>query len=328
MRPAILQFTGMAGQLAQRLKYHFECYPISSLEDVLELPDNIRKSIRAVALSGMNTLDGEIVTALPSLEIVSCYGVGYDGVDAADAARRGIIVTHTPDVLNDEVANTAIALLLATTRKIVAYDKYVRQGRWAAEGSPPLTHGLAGKTVGIVGLGRIGTTIAAKLGVFNCEIVYHARNRRDNVDFRYYEDLEEMARACDALIIVIPGGPSTRHMISRKVLESLGSQGTLINIARGSVIDEKALVECLQSGTLGAAGLDVFENEPHVPSALISMDSVILLPHVGSATLETRSAMAELAVNNLVSWFESGKVLSPVPECRDVAAVRADQNHK
>ena len=214
--------------------------------------------IRGIATPGQ--ADRSIMDACPNVEIISSFGVGYDGIDAQYAKDRGIIVCNTPGVLNDEVANTAITLLLATTRRFIAYDRYLRDGRWLAEGDPPLTRGLAGKTIGILGLGRIGAAIAEKLAVFHCNVVYHARNQRDDQPYRYFADLVEMASACDAIIVITPGGASTHNIINRAVLDALGPQGTLINVARGSVVDEEALVSAIAEERLGAAGLDVFAN--------------------------------------------------------------------
>ena len=259
---------------------------------------------------------------LPNLKMITCYGVGYDNIDAEACAKKGIVVTHTPDVLNDEVANTAIALLLATDRRIVAYDRYIREGRWKAEGGPPLTRGLRDKVVGMVGFGRIGQTIADKLKVFGADIVYHARSDK-NLPQRYYADLVEMARDADILIVITPGGPETRHLVSKEVIEALGPEGTLVNVARGSVVDEAALVDALAEGRLGAAGLDVFEAEPNVPERLFDLDQVVLAPHIGSATRETRAAMGGLAVQNAVSFFRDGTVKTPVPECRAIAKTAA-----
>ena len=289
----------------------------AGVEDVVK---DHGEEIEAVFTDGHLGVPARVVEKLPRLKIVSCYGVGYDNIDAEACASRGIVVTHTPDVLNDEVANTAIALLLATTRRIVAYDRYIREGRWENEGGAPLTRGLSGKRVGMVGFGRIGQTIADKLAVFGCEVAYHARSDK-GVENEYYADLTEMARACDILIVITPGGPETRHLVSREVMEALGPEGTLVNVARGTVVDEAAMVELLGSGKLGAAGLDVFEEEPKVPEALFEMDNVVLAPHVGSATEETRAAMGDLAVDNLIDFFDRGTVRTPVPECREIATI-------
>jgi lactate dehydrogenase-like 2-hydroxyacid dehydrogenase len=320
-KPDILLVAGMADELADLLKPHFTAHRVAGADDAIKLPAELRNQIRGVITAGGAGVTPKLIENFPALEIVSCYSVGYDGVDAKNAASKGITVTHTPDVLNDEVANTAIALLLATTRRIVAFDKYVRQGRWSKEGPAPLTRGLAGKKVGIVGMGRIGMAIAEKLAAFKCEIVYHNRTRRPELDFRYYGDLEAMATDCDILIVMTPGGPATRNLIDARIMAALGPEGTLINVSRGSVVDEKELVSALEAGRLGAAGLDVFAHEPEVPAELIAMDNVVLLPHIGSATEETRAAMRALSVENLVSWYKTGKAVTPVPEC---AHLRAD----
>ena len=315
-RPQILLYGPMSGEVRERLAQHFVIREWPGSEHAEPFLAEHAPSIAGVATGGDIGLPNEIIDALPALRIIAGYGVGYERIDAGHAAERGILVTHTPDVLNDEVSNTTIALLLAVTRRIVAYDRYAREGRWAREGSPPLAHGIAGKRVGMVGLGRIGMTIAQKLGVFGCEVVYHSRNRRDDVSFQHYPDLIAMAGGCDILIVITPGGAATRHLVDRPVIDALGPKGTFINVGRGSVVDERELVAALAEGRLGAAGLDVFEDEPNIPPELISMDNVVLLPHVGSATVETRSAMAGLVIDNLVSFFENGKAITPVPECR------------
>lgn len=255
------------------------------------------------------------IDRMPSLKIISSFGVGYDGVAADYAASKGILACHTPDVLSDEVANTTIALILTTMRRMVEQDRYLRAGNWESKGNAPLTHGLGGKKVGIVGLGRIGLAIAHKLSVFNCDVVYHSRNKKPDTSLTYFGNLVEMADACDVLVAITPGGPATDKLINRKVMNALGPQGTLINVARGSVVDEAELILALQEGRLGSAGLDVFEAEPKVPQALIDMDHIVLTPHIASATVETRQAMSDLVVANLVEYFEKGTPVAPVPEC-------------
>ena len=272
--------------------------------------------IEAVALGMGGSCRADMIDRLPNAKVISNYGVGYDSVDAEHAATKGVLVTHTPTVLDDEVANTAILLLLATDRKLIAYDRYVREGRWEREGAPPLTCGVRDRLVGIVGLGRIGSTIAEKLeGAFGARIAYHGRSEKD-VPYEYYADLTEMARAADALIVVTPGGPETEKLVDREVIEALGPGGTLVNVARGTVVDEAALVDALQSGKLGGAGLDVFENEPHVPDALKRMENVVLTPHIGSATEETRRAMGDLVVDNIIAVLSGEQPRTPVPESR------------
>jgi lactate dehydrogenase-like 2-hydroxyacid dehydrogenase len=233
------------------------------------------------------------------------------------ALQRGITVSHTPGVLNDEVANTAIMLWLAVSRQLVGADAYVRAGRWAREGFYPLTRSVQGRRVGILGLGRIGQAIADRLAVFDAEIVYHARSEKV-VEYRYYNDLTEMAQHCGVLICITPGGAGTHHIVNAQVMDALGPEGILINVSRGSVVDEPAMVSALAEGRLGGAGLDVFEDEPNVPKALFAMGNVVLQPHVGSGTVETRQAMGDLTCDNLIRFFKDGKALTPVPECTDL----------
>jgi lactate dehydrogenase-like 2-hydroxyacid dehydrogenase len=270
--------------------------------------------IRGVATStGHGGTNGSLFDQLPKLEILASFGVGYDNVDVAEAARRGIIVTNTPDVLNDEVADLALGLLLATVRQLPQSDRYLRQGSWL-EGSFPLTATLRGRKVGIVGLGRIGKAIAQRVEAFGLTVMYHGRSQQADVPYPYAPTIVGLAEAVDVLIVIIPGGAATKHMIDAAVLKALGPEGILINVARGSVVDERALIEALRSGTILSAGLDVFEDEPRVPQELIEMDHIVLLPHVGSATVHTRSAMGKLVADNLVSWFTGKGPMTPVPE--------------
>ena len=269
--------------------------------------------IRGIATTNFFGAPAELIDACPRLEIISSIGVGTDSLDVDHARRRGVIVTNTPDVLNDDVANLAIALLLAATRKIVSYDRFVREGRWVREGDPPLTRGIVGRQIGMVGIGRIGQAIAHKLGVFGCGIAYFARNERPELPYRYYADLPQMARESAALIVIVPGGSETEKLVDRSVLDALGPDGILVNVARGSVVDEPALVAALQEGRLGGAALDVFVDEPHVPEALFTMENVVLQPHQGSATVETRRAMADLMLANLAAHFAGRPLPSALP---------------
>ncbi len=315
MKRPLLTIGRLTPRMTARLADHFTVHALAGADEQALLDAHGGDIVGVATTSGFPV---RLFDALPKLEIISNYGVGYDSIPAAEAASRGIVVTHTPNVLNDEVANTAIALMLATSRRIVAYDKYVRAGQWKSEGDAPLTRGLAGKTVGILGLGRIGKAIAEKLAVFHCTVVYHTRTEKPGEPYRYYADLTEMARDCDYLVVITPGGAGTAKLVDRKVLEALGPDGTLINVARGTVIDEAEMVAALQDGRLGAAGLDVFEKEPHVPEALFALDNVVLVPHVGSATVETRQAMGDLVVDNLIDWFGKGAAITPVPECKHI----------
>lgn len=302
----------MAARLAERFTVHKD-WEAPGLEGIL---DAHADNIVAVATFGATGIDAPTMARLPALQVISNYGVGYDGVDVPAAIERGIPVSHTPGVLDADVANLAIALMLAVTRRIVRDDAWVRSGNWKARGNAPLTRSIEGMKVGMVGLGRIGETIARKLeAAFDCNVSYHTRNRRSDVERPYHASLVEMAAAVDCLVVITPGGASTRHLVNREVLDALGPEGMLINVARGSVVDEGELVAALAEGRLGSAGLDVFEDEPNVPEALVAMENVVLLPHVGSATVETRRAMGNLTVDNILTWFDQGRLLSPVPEC-------------
>jgi lactate dehydrogenase-like 2-hydroxyacid dehydrogenase len=270
-------------------------------------------SIRAIAGGIKGRMDGAWLSRLPKLEFVANFGVGYDGVDAAWCGRNGVIVSNTPDVLTDEVADLAVALLLATVRQLPQADAYLRRGEWL-KAPFPLTTTLRERKVGIVGLGRIGKAIAARLKPFGVSISYHGRSPQADVPYAYHASLVDMARSCDVLLSMAPGGAETHHMINAEVLKALGPQGILINVGRGTVVDEQALIEALKAGTILSAGLDVFEDEPRVPQALIDIPHVVLLPHVGSASHHTRRLMGQLVVDNLVSWFSGKGPLTPVPE--------------
>jgi lactate dehydrogenase-like 2-hydroxyacid dehydrogenase len=267
--------------------------------------------IRGIQTTGGHGADAKLMDALPKLEIIACFGVGVDAVDLDAARQRHVIVTNTPDVLNECVADLAMGLTLASLRSISLGDRYVRAGSWL-KAPLPLAQHVGGKIMGILGYGRIGKAIAKRAEAFGMRIVYHGRNPQAGVAHRYYAKLTDMARDCDVLMVICPGGAATYHMVDAEVLAALGPEGTLINVARGSVVDEQALVKALANGSLGAAGLDVFEDEPKVPQALFGMDHVVLQPHVGSATHETRKAMGDLTVDNLRAHFSGKPVLTPV----------------
>ncbi|MEO6015734.1 MAG: 2-hydroxyacid dehydrogenase [Polaromonas sp.] len=276
----------------------------------------VASGIRAIAGGGESKVPRTLMAQLPALEIISIFGVGYDGVDVAAALERNIPVTHTPGVLNDEVADLAIGLMLSVARRIPLADRYVRAGRWGSEGAMPLSRKVSGARLGIVGLGRIGQAIAKRAEAFGMSIAYTARNEKFGLGYRFYSTAQALAGAVDFLIVITPGGAGTRHMINAEVLQALGPQGYLINVARGSVVDEAALVTALQSGVIAGAGLDVFEKEPHPSEALWALDNVVLTPHIASATRETRQAMADLAANNLQAHFAGLPLPSAVPECQ------------
>ena len=250
----------------------------------------------------------------PKLEQVSSFGVGYDHIDAKWAGTHGIVVTNTPEVLNEEVADTAIGLLLCTVREFPQSERFLRAGKWP-QGQYPLTKAtLRDRTVGMVGMGRIGKAIAGRLEAFGVPVVYHSRNPQSGVTYKYYPKLPDMARDVDTLMVIVPGGASTQNMINAEVLKALGPSGVLINMARGSVVDEPALIEALKNRTIYSAGLDVFANEPHVPKELMEMDHIVLFPHLGSSTEVTRAAMDQLVVDNLLAWASGKPPLTPVPE--------------
>jgi lactate dehydrogenase-like 2-hydroxyacid dehydrogenase len=270
---------------------------------------------RAIAMTGGHArLDEAYMRQFPNLEVISSFGVGYDNIDAKAAARLGVIVTNTPGVLDDEVADTTIGLMIMTVRQLPQSERYLRAGQWSAKGNFPLSPSLRGRTVGILGLGRIGKAIATRVSGFGLPIAYHSRHEQVDVPSRYYSSLIDMAKAVDILIVIAPGGPGTRHIINAEVLKALGPDGVLINVARGSLVDEKALIEALRNKTILAAGLDVFENEPSVPQELIALDNAVLLPHVGSASVITRRAMAQCVVSNVLAWADGKPPLTPVPE--------------
>jgi lactate dehydrogenase-like 2-hydroxyacid dehydrogenase len=249
--------------------------------------------------------------ALPDLRAVANYGVGYDNVDVEEATRRGIVVSNTPDVLTDAVADLSVALVLDVLRQVSAADRFVRRGEWAEGKRFPLTREVRGSVVGILGLGRIGQAVAERLEPFGARIGYHSRSPKD-VAWTYHATASELARASDVLVVLTPGGAETHHLVDAAVLDALGPEGFLVNVARGSVVDEVALVAALEEGRLAGAGLDVFADEPNVPAALLGRDDVVLLPHVASATVQTREAMATLVLDNVASFLKTGKLVTPV----------------
>jgi hydroxypyruvate reductase len=271
--------------------------------------------IRAICGSGESKVSAELMAQLPALQIVSIMGVGYDGVDVAAAKARGVLVTHTPDVLNDDVADLALALALNVARRIPQADRYLRDGKWPA-GPVPLATKLSGARMGIVGMGRIGQAIAERARGVGDAHAEAARSAKPGLPYTFHDQVAALAAQSDFLVVITPGGAATRKLIDAKVLAALGPKGYLINVARGSVVDETALIAALQAGTIAGAALDVFENEPQVPEALRALDNVVLTPHIGSATTATRHAMANLAFENLRAFFAGGTPPTPVPECR------------
>ena len=270
--------------------------------------------IRAIAAGGESKVGAALIAQLPKLEIISVMGVGYDGIDVAAAKAQGVVVTHTPNVLNDDVADLAIALMLAWARQLPKADRFVRAGDWS-KGALPLGRKMSGARIGIVGMGRIGQAIAHRAAAFGMSIGYTARSAKTNLPYAFHADALELAASSDYLVAITPGGAGTRKLIDAEVMKALGPQGCIVNVARGSVVDETALIAALKDGTIAGAALDVFESEPNVPQALREMDNVVLTPHIGSATTETRRAMGKLAFDNLHAKLTGKPLLTPVPEC-------------
>jgi lactate dehydrogenase-like 2-hydroxyacid dehydrogenase len=275
----------------------------------------IADRIRAIVVAYTNErISPEFMQRFPRLEQISSFGVGYDHVDAKWAGAHGIIVTNTPEVLNEEVADTALGLLLCTIREFPQAERYVRAGKWPQAQYPLTKATLRDRTVGMVGMGRIGKAIARRLEAFGVPVVYHSRNPQSGVSYKYYSNLIDMARDVDTLLVIVPGGPTTANMINADVLQALGPRGVLINMARGSVVDEPALIAALKNRTIYSAGLDVFAKEPNVPKELLEMDHIVLFPHLGSSTEVTRAAMDQLVVDNILAWAARKPPLTPVPE--------------
>lgn len=272
--------------------------------------------IRAIAASGDSKVPASLIARLPALEVVAVMGVGYDGVDVPAAKAAGATVSHTPDVLNDDVADLAIGLMLCASRQLPQADRWVREGRWLAQGPMPLARKMSGARLGIVGMGRIGQAIAQRAAAFSMDIAYTARSAKPALPWAFVPSVVELAGRSDFLVLITPGGAGTRHLVDAAVLRALGPQGILVNVARGSVVDETALVEALEQGVIGGAALDVFEDEPRVPDRLLALPQVVLAPHIGSATAATRRAMADLAFANLEAALAGRPLPSAVPECR------------
>jgi lactate dehydrogenase-like 2-hydroxyacid dehydrogenase len=269
--------------------------------------------VRAIACA-QGQMSASLLERFPKLEIVASFGVGYDNVDVKYAAAHGITVTNTPEVLTEEVADTALGLLLCTVRELPRAERHVRSGLWAKQGFPLSKATLRNRTVGIVGMGAIGQAIARRLDAFGVPVVYHTRKPRPEVSYRHYPKLIDMARDVDTLMVIVPGGAATANLINAEVLDALGPNGIVINMARGSVVDEPALIKALQDKRIMAAGLDVYVKEPEVPQALIEMENVVLLPHVGSASVFTRDKMDQLVADNILAWAAGKPPLTPVPE--------------
>jgi lactate dehydrogenase-like 2-hydroxyacid dehydrogenase len=310
----ILMTAPMLPVVIEALESRFTLHRLWEQDDKDAFLAEVGPRIRGVATSTLfGRVGAELIDRLPQLEIIASFGVGYDNVDAALAAERGILVTNTPGVLDDEVADLTIGLLLATIRQIPQAERFLRDGQWPA-GHYPLSPTLRGRMVGILGLGNIGKAIARRLEGFGVAIAYHGRHAQPGVAYAYHATPVALAGACDVLIAIVPGGGATRHLVDAEVLKALGPDGVLINVARGSVVDEAALIAALRDGTILAAGLDVYAHEPQVPQALLDLPNAVLLPHIASGSVHTRNAMGQLVADNLIGWFEARRPLTPVGE--------------
>jgi lactate dehydrogenase-like 2-hydroxyacid dehydrogenase len=298
-----------------RLEAFVKLHVLERAEDADALIVDAGPHVRAAVVTGAPAaLTGATMAKLPGLELVASFGVGYDNIDTAYAAAHGITVTNTPDVLTEEVADTTIGLLLCTLREFPQAERYLRAGKWM-QASYPLTNAtLRNRTVGIVGMGRIGKAIARRLDAFLVPVVYHSRSRQPDLPYRHYPKLVDMARDVDTLIVMTPGGAATRNLIDAEILDALGPDGVLINMARGTVVDDRALIAALKERRIYSAGLDVFLNEPEVPSEYLEMEHIVLFPHLGSATVHTRARMEDLVVDNVAAWAAGRPPLTPVPE--------------
>ncbi len=316
-KPALLQTGPMMPLIERQLVEAFEVHKAATpagLEDALAKASSRIEAICTGGHTGVKT-DAALIARLPQLKVISNFGVGYDSIDANAAAKRGIIITNTPDVLNEEVADTALGLLLMTVRELGQAEQYLRAGKWATDGDYRLSPAsLRDRKLGMVGYGRIGKAIAKRAAAFGLPISYFGRTKQADVAYPFYDDVVAMARDVDTLMIITPGGPATESLINKAVFEALGPRGIIINVARGSVVDEPALIEALRKGTIFAAGLDVFYNEPNVNPELRTLPNAVLLPHLGSASVHTRDGMGQLVVDNLTAYVAKKPPLTPVPE--------------
>ena len=312
-KPHVLSVARLSPLLTPQLAAAFEVHVMPDMDAAALVA--VAPHVRGIAASGDSKVPAELIVQLPALEVISVMGVGYDGVDVAAAKARGVMVTHTPDVLNDDVADLALGLMLSACRQLPAADRFVRAGLWL-EGNMPLARKMSGARLGLVGMGRIGQAIAQRALGFNMKIAYTARSAKPALPYTFHPTAEALAAQVDFLVVITPGGAGTRKLIDARVLQALGPKGFLVNVARGSVVDEQALIEALESGAIAGAGLDVFEDEPRVPQRLLDLGKVVLTPHIGSATAATRQAMADLAFNNLAARLAGRPALTPVPECR------------
>lgn len=311
-RAAVLQVGPLGDEIDRELQAQYEVLRLWAEPGGLEAVARRAAGVSAVVTSVRHGCTASLIERLPDLRAICSWGVGYETIAVAAARARGVVVSNTPDVLDDCVADLAWGLLIAAARRTAVGDRYVKTGQWRTIGAFPLSTRVSGKRLGILGLGRIGEAIARRGSGFSMDVRYHNRRKRAGIPYRYESSLTELARWADFLVVACEGGPATRHLVSAEVLDALGPQGIVVNIARGTVIDQAAMVRALLEGRLGGAGLDVLENEPAVPRELMDMDQVALMPHVGSATVETRRAMGQLVLDNLASFMAGRGLLTPI----------------
>ena len=311
MKPEIIVVSRIFERTQEKLDREFACHKLYEAADRDAFLKQHAPRVRGLATFGAPGADAKLMDALPKLEIISNFGVGVDAIDLVAAKKRGLIVTNTPDVLNECVADTAMALVLNVMRAFPASESYLRSGYWATRGAFPLTTSLGGKTLGVLGLGRIGEAIAKRAEAFGMKIRYHNRSKK-NLPYPYDPDVVALAKNCDVLLVATPGGAETSRIINAKVLDALGPDGYVVNIARGSVIDEPVLLKYLREKRIAGAGLDVFDNEPKIDPQWFAVENAVLFPHVGSASVETRTAMGDLQVENLRLHFAGKPVKTPV----------------
>lgn len=311
-KPTLLALTSLQAKHMDQLEQEYNIVRLYKQTNPEGKLSEIKDDVTAILATMGNLVGHNLIEALPNLGCIACYSVGYDNIDMETAKKHNITVTNTPDLVTDDTADTAIALMLAISRRVSEADAFVRVGKWENRSIFPKGRKVTGKKVGIVGLGRIGKAIARRCSAFDMHIAYHGRNEQNDVDYKYYADLKQMAEDVDYLILSCPGGEATKHIINYDILSALGEDGFLINVARGSVVNELDLVQALHNGLIAGAGLDVFENEPQVPVELKTLDNVVLLPHIGTATIETRNEMADLVVKNLLAFVHNKPVLTPI----------------
>ncbi|MFK8079481.1 MAG: 2-hydroxyacid dehydrogenase [Granulosicoccus sp.] len=311
-KPAILSFETYDSWDSEPMSELFEVHRLPADGNPESMPGQVREQIKAFAFKGHSKLDSTLMDAFPNLGLIANYGVGYDTIDVAYASSKGISVTNTPDVLTNDVADLAVGMLIALSRNIVGASEWVRSGQWASSGAFPIQRTLSGTSVGIAGMGRIGRAIADRLQNFDMQLHYFARSEKDTPNWQYHDDVISLASAVDIMVVAVSGGPDTVDIISRDVMRALGSDGLLVNISRGTTVDEEALIELLSNNELRGAALDVFENEPRIDPRFHNLDNVLLQPHQSSGTVETRKAMGALQRENLKAFFADTPLITPV----------------